>query len=146
MEINIRFYTDDDACFIAELENECFSDPWSQNAIIEAAKYGTVFLLAEENGKILGYLGMKPVLDEGYISNVAVTSGARDKGIGSCLLKKLDEYAKEHEIKTISLEVRPSNAPAIALYEKFGYKQVGRRKNFYSHPTEDGLILTKEAE
>ena len=89
---------------------------------------------------------MKPVLDEGYISNVAVTSGARGKGIGSCLLKKLDEYAKEHEIKTISLEVRPSNAPAIALYEKFGYKQVGRRKNFYSHPTEDGLILTKEAE
>lgn len=146
MEINIRFYTDADAPHIAELEKECFADPWSQNAIIEAAKYGTVFLLAEENGKILGYLGMKPVLDEGYISNVAVTSGARGKGIGSCLLKKLDEYAKEHEIKTISLEVRPSNAPAIALYEKFGYKQVGRRKNFYSHPTEDGLILTKEAE
>ncbi|MBR5452416.1 MAG: ribosomal protein S18-alanine N-acetyltransferase [Clostridia bacterium] len=146
MELEIRFYTDADACFIADLEKECFADPWSQNAIIEAAQYGTVFLLAEENGKIVGYLGMKPVLDEGYISNVAVTNSARGKGIGSALLQKLDEYAKENGIRTISLEVRPSNAPAIALYEKFGYKQVGRRKNFYSHPTEDGLILTKEAE
>lgn len=146
MEINIRFYTDADAPHIAELEKECFADPWSQNAIAEAAKYGTIFLLAEQDGKILGYLGMKPVLDEGYISNVAVTSSARGKGIGSALLEKLTSYAKESGIKTISLEVRPSNAPAIALYEKFGYKQVGRRKNFYSHPTEDGLILTKEAE
>ena len=146
MEINIRFYTDADAPHIAELEKECFADPWSQNAITEAAEYGTVFLLAEQDGKILGYLGMKPVLDEGYISNVAVTSSARGKGIGSALLEKLTSYAKENGIKTISLEVRPSNAPAIALYEKFGYKQVGRRKNFYSHPTEDGLILTKEAE
>lgn len=146
MEINIRFYTDADAPHIAELEKECFADPWSQNAIAEAAKYGTIFLLAEQDGKILGYLGMKPVLDEGYISNVAVTSSARGKGIGSALLEKLTSYAKENGIKTISLEVRPSNAPAIALYEKFGYKQVGRRKNFYSHPTEDGLILTKEAE
>lgn len=146
MEINIRFYSDADAPHIAELEKECFADPWSQNAITEAAKYGTVFLLAEQDGKILGYLGMKPILDEGYISNVAVTSSARDKGIGSALLEKLTSYAKENGIKTISLEVRPSNAPAIALYEKFGYKQVGRRKNFYSHPTEDGLILTKEAE
>lgn len=146
MELEIRFYTDTDACFIADLEKECFSDPWSQNAIIEAAQYGTVFLVAEENGKIVGYLGMKPVLDEGYISNVAVTNSARGKGIGSALLQKLDEYAKENGIRTISLEVRPSNAPAIALYEKFGYKQVGRRRNFYSHPTEDGLILTKEAE
>lgn len=146
MEINIRFYTDADACFIAELEKECFADPWSQNAITEAAKYGTIFFLAEQDGKILGYLGMKPVLDEGYISNVAVTSSARGKGIGSALLEKLTSYAKESGIKTISLEVRPSNAPAIALYKKFGYKQVGRRKSFYSHPTEDGLILTKEAE
>lgn len=146
MEINIRFYSDADAPHIAELEKECFADPWSQNAITEAAKYGTIFLLAEQDGKILGYLGMKPILDEGYISNVAVTSSARGKGIGSALLEKLTSYAKENGIKTISLEVRPSNAPAIALYEKFGYKQVGRRKNFYSHPTEDGLILTKEAE
>ena len=146
MEINVRFYTDADAPFIAELEKECFSDPWSQNAVIEAAKYGTIFLVAEYQNKIIGYLGMKPVLDEGYISNVAVTSEARGMGFGSALLQKLTLYAKENGIKTISLEVRPSNTPAIALYEKFGYKQVGRRRNFYSHPTEDGLILTKEAE
>ena len=144
MEINIRFYTDADAPFIAELEKECFADPWSQNAIIEAAEYGTVFLVAEYDNRVVGYLGMKPVLDEGFISNVAVTSSARGKGVGSKLLEKLSDFAKEKGIKTISLEVRPSNAPAIALYEKFGYKQVGRRRNFYSHPTEDGLILTLE--
>ena len=144
MEINVRFYTDADAPFIAELEKECFSDPWSQNAIIEAAEYGTVFFVAQLQGKIVGYLGMKPILDEGYISNVAVTSEIRGKGVGSALLERLTIYAKENGIKTISLEVRPSNSPAITLYEKFGYKQVGRRRNFYSHPTEDGLILTLE--
>ena len=144
MEINIRFYTDADAPSIAELEKECFADPWSQNAIIEAAEYGTVFLVAEYDNRVVGYLGMKPVLDEGFISNVAVTSSARGKGVGSKLLEKLSDFAKEKGIKTISLEVRPSNAPAIALYEKFGYKQVGRRRNFYSHPTEDGLVLTLE--
>ena len=144
MEINVRFYTDADAPFIAELEKECFSDPWSQNAIIEAAEYGTVFFVAQLQGKIVGYLGMKPILDEGYISNVAVTSEIRGKGVGSALLERLTIYAKENGIKTISLEVRPSNAPAIALYQKFGYAEVGRRRNFYSHPTEDGLILTLE--
>lgn len=144
MQIKVRFYNDADAPFIAKLEKECFSDPWSQNAIIEAANYGTIFLVAEYQNEIVGYLGMKPVLDEGYISNVAVTGSARGKGIGSALLENLNDYAKQHGIKAISLEVRPSNAPAIALYEKFGYKQVGRRRNFYSHPTEDGLILTLE--
>ena len=146
MEITVRFYSDADSLHIAELEKECFADPWSQSAVIEAAKYGTLFLVAEQNSNVVGYLGMKPVLDEGYISNVAVTASSRGKGVGSALLKKLDCYAKSNGIKTISLEVRPSNTAAISLYEKFGYKLVGRRKNFYSHPTEDGLILTKECE
>jgi ribosomal-protein-alanine N-acetyltransferase len=84
---------------------------------------------------------MKPVLDEGYISNDAVTSSARGKGIGSALLQKLDEYAKENGIRTISLEVRPSNAPAIALYEKFGFRIVAVRPNTFR--LKDGRMLSE---
>lgn len=146
MDITVRPYKQDDAQFIALLEAECFHDPWSQNAIEEAAEYGTLFILAECEGKIVGYAGVKLILDEGYISNVAVTEKMRGNGIGSLIMKELSALAKEKGLKTVSLEVRPSNIAAISLYEKFGYKTVGRRKNFYSHPSEDGLIMTLEVD
>ena len=146
MGITIRPYTESDAPFIAALEAECFHDPWSQKAVEEAAEYGTLFLLAECEGKVVGYAGVKPVLDEGYISNVAVTEKMRGKGVGSLIMKELSALAKQIGLKTVSLEVRPSNLAAISLYEKFGYKTVGRRKNFYANPTEDGLIMTIEVD
>lgn len=146
MDILIRPFSPASSSAIAALEAECFNDPWSQNAITEAAEYGTVFLLAECEGKTVGYAGVKPIIDEGYISNVAVTKAFRGKGVASLLMKAVDRWAAENGIKTVSLEVRPSNLAALGLYEKFGYKQVGSRRNFYSHPTEDGLILTKEIE
>ncbi len=140
--LEIIEYREDLASAIAELETECFSEPWSENAIIEAAKYGTLFFAAEDNGKILGYLGVKPVLGEGFISNVAVTKSARGSGVGSMLVGKMLQRAKKINLESVTLEVRVSNTPAIALYEKFGFKTVGIRPRFYSHPTEDAKIMT----
>ena len=140
----IREFTLGDQKAIALLEEECFFEPWSEKAILESHGNSTLFLLFEEENKVLGYVGLQIVLDEGYITNVAVTKSARKRGVGSALISQLKEVAKEKGLIFISLEVRESNTAAIALYEKQGFKTVGKRKNFYSHPTEDGLIMTTE--
>jgi len=128
---------------IAKLEKICFSEPWSENAIIESFKSGTVFLVATKDEKVLGYLGIKPVLDEGYITNVAVFPGYRRMGVASALMSSLDKLAKDRNLSFVSLEVRESNTPAITLYEGFGYKNEGIRKNFYRDPLENAIIMTK---
>lgn len=140
----IREFIFGDQKAIALLEEECFITPWSERAILDSYNNSTLFLLFEEEGEILGYVGLQIVLDEGYITNVAVTKKARKRGVGSALISRLKEVAKEKGLRFISLEVRKSNAAAIALYEKQGFKAAGKRKNFYSHPTEDGLIMTTE--
>ena len=140
----IREFVKGDEIAIAGLEQECFADPWSKEAVLESAESGVLFLLFEEKGEILGYAGMQIVLDEGYVTNVAVNRNHRKKGIGNALVKGLISAARERELSFVSLEVRPSNTAAISLYSKLGFAEVGRRKNFYSHPTEDGLIMTLE--
>ena len=140
----IREFIFGDQKAISLLEEECFITPWSEKAILESHGNSTLFLLFEEEGEILGYVGLQIVLDEGYITNVAVTKKARKRGVGSALISRLKEVAKEKGLRFISLEVRKSNAAAISLYEKQGFKAAGLRKNFYSHPTEDGLIMTTE--
>ena len=140
----IREFVKGDEIAIAGLEQECFADPWSKDAVLESAESGVLFLLFEEKGEILGYAGMQIVLDEGYVTNVAVNRNHRKKGIGNALVKGLISAARERELSFVSLEVRPSNTAAISLYSKLGFAEVGRRKNFYSHPTEDGLIMTLE--
>ena len=98
----------------------------------------------EENGKVLGYAGLQMVLDEGYVPNIAVTKSARGRGIGKSLVGALISLAKDKGLAFISLEVRESNTPAISLYTKCGFKDFGKRKNFYQNPTEDAVIMTKE--
>lgn len=128
---------------ITRLEEVCFSTPWSSKAIEDAYKTGTTFFVAEKDGVILGYVGISAIIDEGYITNVAVFPEYRNKGVASALLRQLFSFAKEKNLSFISLEVRESNSNAISLYNKFGFKQEGKRKNFYTHPNEDALILTR---
>lgn len=128
---------------IAELEKICFSTPWSEETILSAYKTGTRFFVAEKNGIVLGYVGISAILDEGYITNVAVFPEYRKQGVGTALLEKLFKFALENGLSFISLEVRESNQKAISLYEKLGFVLEGRRKNFYTKPQEDALILTK---
>ena len=140
----IRRFTLGDEKAIAELERECFSSPWSENAVLESASADTSFFVFLENEKIIGYAGLQTVLDEGYVTNIAVTKEARGRGIGKALVETLVAFAKDKSLAFISLEVRQSNAPAIALYKKFGFEDMGKRKAFYQHPTEDAIIMTKE--
>lgn len=131
---------------IAKLEKACFSEPWSENAILESFSAGTKFFVALENGSVLGYVGISCILDEGYINNIAVFPEHRRKGVGKALIKRLFGLARDEKLSFISLEVRESNQSAISLYEKFGFKLEGKRKQFYSNPKEDAYIMTKRFE
>lgn len=137
--------TDSHVSGVALLEKECFGEcAWSANSLKESLQTdGANFFVALCDGEIAGYVGMNTVLDEGYITNVAVSGKFRRKGIADGLISKLDECMVEKDLSFISLEVRVSNTPAISLYEKNGYKNVGKRKEFYRLPTEDAYIMTK---
>ena len=129
---------------LAQLEQLCFSEPWSEAGLsAELENENAFFRVAESaDGSILGYVGMHYVAGECYIDNVAVFPQARRMGAASALLQDMTCWAKQNGCSFISLEVRPSNTGAIALYQKFGFAEAGRRKRFYRDPDEDGLILT----
>lgn len=126
------------------IETECFSHPWSKKSIESEINNDTsLFLVATENDEVIGYIGMSTVIDEGYIFNVAVKSTQRKKGIASALINELITYGKKNNFCFITLEVRESNEPAISLYSKFGFIKVGERKNYYSDPKENAILMTK---
>lgn len=130
---------------VAALEKICFSDPWSENSVASELKNPlSCWLVAEEDGKIAGYVGSQTVIDESDMMNVAVHPNHRRKGIAEALVAELVEALKKRESHCLTLEVRASNEPAKALYEKLGFTQVGLRKNYYRNPKEDALILRKE--
>ena len=132
---------------IAELEKICFSDPWSENSVAsELNNPLSVWLVAEENGIVCGYVGSQTVLDETDMMNIAVHPDFRRKGIAAALIAELVRLLKERGSRILRLEVRESNAPAISLYETMGFTQLGFRKNYYRNPKENALILGKEWE
>ena len=96
-----------------------------------------------DSGKVLGYAGVLVMADEGYITNVAVFPEYRRHGIGAAIIEVFMNFARGNDLAFLTLEVRPSNTAAIALYEGFGFEEVGRRKNYYDLPKEDALILTR---
>ena len=131
---------------LEQLERMCFSRPWSKKMLAEELdNQGAAFLVAvePETEKAVGYAGLLVVADEGYITNVAVDPSCRRQGVAAQLLQVFDNFAKGNHLAFLTLEVRPSNAAAIALYEGFGFREVGRRRNYYDLPKEDALILTK---
>ena len=134
-----------DVSAIAELEKLCFSDPWSENSIAsEVENPLSYWLVAEINGVVAGYVGSQTVLDASDMMNLAVAPDFRRKGIGQALVNALVEHLQKNNVIALLLEVRVSNAPAIALYESLGFEQVGRRPKYYHNPREDALILRKD--
>ena len=132
---------------IAALEKICFSDPWSENSIASELENKLAhWLVAQEGEMVAGYIGSQTVMGETDMMNVAVHPDFRRRGIAEALVKRLVEDLQAMESHCLTLEVRESNAPAIALYEKLGFSQIGRRKNYYRNPREDALILRKEWE
>lgn len=130
---------------IAQLEKLCFSMPWSENSVrSELNNALSLWIVAEDCGSVVGYVGSQTVLGEADMMNLAVHPDYRRQGVGEKLINELISRLKEQGSHVLILEVRLSNAPAIALYEKLGFVQVGRRPNYYSNPKEDALILRKE--
>jgi len=132
---------------MAELERLCFADPWSEAMLAEELFNDTAsYLVAEgEDGRVLGYAGLHVILDEGYIDNVAVHPDCRRMGIAGAILDVYCRFGQEN-LAFLTLEVRPSNTAAIALYEGRGFKEAGRRRNYYDNPQEDALLLTRTFE
>ena len=130
---------------LEQLEQCCFSMPWTREMLFgQLPDDSHEFLVAErEDGKLLGYVGMMTVLDEGYISNVAVDPEVRRQGIGDALIRALLERAELRELRFVTLEVREHNEAAISLYRKHGFLPVGLRKNYYQAPTENAILMTK---
>lgn len=129
---------------VAELEKRCFPDPWSERSIAsELSNQLALWLVAEDNGVVTGYIGSQTVPDESDMMNVAVHPDYRRRGIAEALVNTLCDALKERGSVSLTLEVRASNEPAKALYEKLGFEQVGRRPNYYRNPKEDALILKK---
>ena len=143
--MEIRLMDKADIPQLAELEKLCFSDPWSVSAFTyELTNPLSLWLIAAEQEKVLGYVGSQTVMDETDMMNVAVAPEYRRQGIGEKLVLELISRLKERGSKSLTLEVRVSNDSAIALYEKLGFHQVGRRPGYYRNPKEDAYILRKE--
>ena len=146
MSVKIVPMTADHLEELEKLERICFSRPWSRKMLAEELENQcAAFLVAEDSvsGRVLGYAGLMVVADEGYITNVAVFPEYRRQGIAAQILQVFLQFAAANHLAFLTLEVRPSNAAAIALYQGFGVEEVGRRKNYYDLPKEDALILTK---
>lgn len=129
---------------VAALERICFpADPWSEELFRSAldSPHTAVLLAQGENDSILGYAVLSVILDEGDLDNIAVAPEARRQGVADALLSALTGFGRAH-LAFLTLEVRASNAPAIALYEKHGFLPVGRRRNYYDAPREDAVLMT----
>lgn len=130
---------------IADLEKMCFCDPWSLNSIAsELTNPLSTWVVAVDNGIVCGYVGAQSVLDGADMMNIAVHPDYRKQGIGYALIANLIILLKAKNVITLSLEVRPSNENAINLYNKMGFKIVGRRPGYYRNPREDAYIMRKE--
>lgn len=139
----IRPALPEDAAGIAALEKQCFSAPWSEQAVAaELAADGAVFLTAWCGAALAGYAGYRAVCGEGYLGNVAVAPALRRRGVGRTLMEALILQAERQNLAFLTLEVRRSNHAAIALYSGLGFRQAGVRPGYYTAPKEDALLLT----
>ena len=130
---------------IAQLEKQCFSDPWSERSIAsELDNKLSLWLVALSDDKVIGYVGSQSVMGESDMMNIAVHPEYRRQGVAEKLVLELVEALKKVGNKCLTLEVRASNIPAQKLYEKLGFQLVGKRPKYYHNPKEDALILRKE--
>ena len=130
---------------VVAVEEATFSIPWTRADFEREVRENNmaIYFVAVEDGKVVGYAGMWHVVVEGHITNVGVLEETRGKGVGSMLMEKLIEVAEEKKMFGITLEVRMGNAPAQALYHKYGFKAEGIRKNYYPDTKEDAIIMWK---
>lgn len=135
----------DDLDKVMEIEEAVSLVPWTKEGFFAfLTRNDVMFLVVEEKEEILGYCGMMMVLDEGDVLNVVVRKERQREGIGNFLMQSLLRLAAEQGIRMIHLEVRKGNETAIRLYERLGFEQDGIRKNYYTDPVEDAILMTKK--
>lgn len=128
-----------------EIERLCFSQPWSRQVLEEELiNPFSRYFVGSSGGRVMGYIGTRLVLDECYITNVAVRPEYRRQGVATALLHELEEFARRGGFVFMTLEVRESNAGARAFYAKNGFAEFGRRRGYYILPDEDAILMTKE--
>ena len=141
-ELIIRKMSDEDAVYLAEIEEKTFSMPWKVSDFLEMNAHDNVtYLVAELDGVIIGGCGIMNIVGEGEITNVVISKEHRGKGYSYQMMNALLDEGRNMGITDFTLEVRVSNAPAIGLYEKLGFKGEGVRPGFYEKPREDALIM-----
>jgi ribosomal-protein-alanine N-acetyltransferase len=143
----IRPADESDIPDVIRIERASFADPWSAESFVSSLDLGRMrFLVAEEAGdsKLLGYVIALVLSDEAEIADLAVATDARRRGIGGLLLDRMTELVMQQGVRWMYLEVRESNVAARALYESRSFIQVGRRKGYYRHPSEDALLLKRD--
>ena len=134
----------DDLDQVMEIEQDLFHVPWTKEGFFTfLLKDENMFFVVEEKGRILGYCSMQTVLDEGDILNVAVTRDRQKEGIGYFLVDSMLMLAAARGIHIVHLEVRESNGSARRLYQRLGFKEDGFRKNYYTEPVENAVLMTK---
>lgn len=135
--------TEETVAQVALLEADSFSTPWSESSIRqELQNPWALWYVAMEEEKLLGYIGIQYGMDGGDIMSIATAPEARGTGVGKALIAAAAGVLREKKLGYLTLEVRPSNVPALGLYAAMGFSQVGRRKNYYRKPTEDAVLLT----
>lgn len=144
--MNVREMTMFDLDQVMVIENENFSVPWTETGFFTyLMREDALFLVAEdEDENVVGYCGVIMAIDEGDITNVSVKKELQGQGIGKALLQELIQQTVSRGVHTLFLEVRESNAGALALYEKQGFTRMGVRKNYYSDPVEDGITMSRK--
>lgn len=135
-----------DAAAIAQMEKLCFPEAWSEAAVGEAMENGTFYIAARSGEDLIGYAGAAMVLDEGQVANIALLPDFRGRGLGREITKRMIGKCLEMGARFITLEVRHTNTAALNLYLSLGFKEVGRRKNYYRDPSADAILMTLSKE
>ena len=139
----IREWTKEDIPVIADMERRCFHDAWTEEMLSDTLRYPIYnCFLAEEGGQVCGYCCLIVVCEDAEVGNIAVDTPFRGKGIGKALMEAMHQRAKEKGATQSFLEVRVSNASAIALYKKFGYESYGIRARYYEDG-EDAMVMKR---
>ena len=129
---------------VSRLETECFAQPWSEKSLALLLSEDACGFVGLLNGEVVAYGGMLFALDEGQITNIAVSPAHRRKGYGKAILEALLRHAPIGGARCVFLEVRTSNLSAVSLYEGAGFLTVGTRRNFYTSPREDALVMRRD--
>lgn len=144
-EIIVRELKVEDSAAVAEMEQQIFSDPWSEKSVMETVQQKqSVCFAAEKAGHLLGYLLAYHAADEAEIARIAVQKEARRQGAAGKLMQALEHYCEEHKMEKLLLDVRESNEAARSFYTKNGFVEDGIRQGFYTNPSEDAVLMSRQ--